>query len=154
MESVETASYAIWFLCGIILILLEVTVAPGLFVGVIFGASAVVVSILMKLGFLPEVIMQVTVFCGCAAAILVVLRVFFPQLAVGKVSSKSEDDTEDGCGIIGSKATVADDFKGSHGVVLMNGTRWNATSEDALIKGDMVTVTSYGSTCLSVEKIK
>lgn len=126
----------LWFVAGIILILLEFG-APGV-VLCFFGAGAIVTSITTGLGLTDSIASQTLVFTLSSVGLLIGLRRWVKSWFVGD-SNSSTDDVEDE--FTGREAAVLSDFEKGSGLVELKGARWNARSDSNLKKGDTVTIT-------------
>lgn len=126
----------IWFIAGIILILLEFG-APGV-VLCFFGAGAILTAITTWLGLTDSIASQTIVFTLASVGLLLGLRRWVKGWFVGDSNSAS-DDVEDE--FTGREAITMSDFEKGSGLVELKGARWNARSEANLKKGDTVIIT-------------
>lgn len=142
----------IWFLLGIILLVMEFAV-PGIFI-LFFGIGAILVA-LVCLIFNPDpsLNVQLIIFIGSSFLLLVVLRRWLKSIFIGREKEgQSFDDTIDD--IIGQKVIVARDIKpGLPGKVEFRGTLWNAEAGESIKKGTPVEITAKDNITLTVKKI-
>ncbi|MBK1828275.1 NfeD family protein [Haloferula rosea] len=136
----------LWFVAGIILILLEFG-APGV-VLCFFGAGAIVTSITTGLGLTDTIASQSLVFTLSSVGLLIGLRRWVKSWFVGDSNSAS-DDVEDE--FTGREARAMSDFAKGAGLVELKGARWNARSEADIKSGDTVIVNRREDLTLYVE---
>ena len=138
----------IWFLVGVVLLLLELAI-PGLIV-FFFGFGAWVVALCLVL-FDMSLTWQLLIFVITSVVSLLLLRrflkdKFFKQDDSNKASLEEE--------FIGKTAIAETNLKpGISGKVSFKGTQWSATSDDTIAKGEQVKITDRDSINLKVKKI-
>jgi membrane protein implicated in regulation of membrane protease activity len=136
----------IWFIAGVVLILLEFG-APGV-VLCFFGAGAILTSITTWLGLTDSIGSQTMVFTLASVGLLVGLRRWVKGWFVGD-SNAASDDVEDE--FTGRQATALSNFEKGSGLVELKGARWNARSESDISLGDVVVITRRQDLTLYVE---
>ncbi|RLE18902.1 MAG: hypothetical protein DRJ08_00355 [Acidobacteria bacterium] len=139
----------IWFIVGIVLMLLEMAV-PGLVI-IFFGIGAIAVSVTCMIAS-PSLAVQLIIFIVVSGLSLGLLRRW---LATKFFSSKD--------GLAGDP-TVLDEFTGKTaivdqaiapgkpGKVEFKGTRWQAESEEEIAAGDVVVILEKENITLKVSK--
>ncbi|MCU5781045.1 hypothetical protein MA04_00345 [Alcanivorax balearicus MACL04] len=139
--------YSYWIILGLILIIAEFLVS-GLLT-IFLGLAAVIVGILVFFGVLNDLTWEITTFAIISLLLLVGARRYLRAWLFGREApSKS---TEDSAGLIGSRATVEQDFVDGIGTVRYRGARWQAQSPVILKTGDMVRITKHDGLWLTVE---
>lgn len=147
MEDIFTQDYSIWFLIGLVLILLEFAV-PGL-VLVFFGVGAWVAAIAC-LAFDLSLNTQLFIFLISSIISLVLLRRVIKNRYVDKATL--EGDLEDE--YIGQTAVAISSFgAGQLGKVVFKGVNWEATSNQSVTEGQQLKITGYKSIRLTVEPL-
>ncbi len=139
----------IWFILGIIMLLMEFAI-PGLVIA-FFGMGALVVAVVCMVAD-PSLTVQLIIFIVSSLVFLVVLRRWLQSKFFGA------DATDP------SEAAVLDEFTGKHAVVTgpvkpgipgkveFKGTGWTATSEEELNVGDHVIILEKDNITLHVKK--
>ena len=135
----------IWFLVGLGLLLLEL-VLPGLVI-LFFGAGAWITALVCAF-FDINLNWQILIFLIASLLGLVLLRRYLKKRFFSKRDDETEDQLEE---FIGRKAKAVEDFKDGAGKVDFKGTRWTARSDDAVSKGQWVTIQSKESLTLYVK---
>ncbi len=139
----------IWFLIGLILLLLEIAV-PG-FVIIFFGAGAWITA-LCYLFFTTGINLQVIIFTLSSVILLLIFRRYLQKQFFG--GNKERVDTL-GDEFIGKTAVAdADIRKGFPGKISFKGTTWTAISEETIPKGYLVEIVGRESINLIVKPIK
>jgi len=140
----------IWFLIGIILLIMEFAV-PGIFI-MFFGLGAIIVAIVCLI-FDPSLNLQLSIFLVSSFLLLIVLRKWLKNIFIGREKEgESFDDTIDD--IIGQKVIVARDIKpGLPGKVEFRGTLWKAEADEEIKKGVPVQITAKDNITLYVKKM-
>ena len=139
----------IWFVLGIIMLLMEFAI-PGLVIA-FFGMGALVVAILCMI-FELSLAAQIGLFILFSLVFIVVLRRwlktrFFGSDAAGIDQSGVLDE------FTGKPAVViAEIAPGRPGKVEFKGTGWKAEAEEALAVGDPVIIVSKDNISLNVKK--
>ncbi len=127
----------IWFLIGAGLLLLEFIV-PGLVI-LFFGVGALITSLACWLGLADTMPMQIIIFCVASLTCLFGLRKYVKLWFVGD-SNKRDDEINSVFVNQVVKVVVAIPGGSARGKVELNGSDWNAISEEPHAVGDMVTV--------------
>ena len=135
----------IWFLIGLGLLLLEL-ILPGLVI-LFFGAGAWVTALVcaltdIKLNF------QILIFLAASLLGLVLLRKYLKVKFFSKKDEEAQDQLEE---FIGRKGEAVDNFVDGAGKVEFKGTRWSARCEEAVSKGQRVTILSKDGLTLIVK---
>ncbi|HJX71652.1 MAG TPA: NfeD family protein [Bacteroidales bacterium] len=139
----------IWFLIGLVLLVLELIV-PG-FVIIFFGAGAWVTAIVCLL-FPIRINLQVGIFTLSSVLLLLLLRRYLRRQFFSEDKSVVETLTDE---FIGKTAVVESDIKKGHpGKVSFKGTTWNALSDVTIKKGQPVEIIGKESINLIVKPIK
>lgn len=127
----------LWFIAGIVLILLEFAV-PGV-VLVFFGIGALVTSVTTWAGLTPEPGSQLLVFALASLSLLFVLRRFVKEWFVG---GSDEDDRDMDDDFTGREARVVRDIPGPglDGRVEIKGAEWRARAPEPIQAGTIVII--------------
>jgi len=127
----------LWFLAGVVLILLEFA-APGVVV-VFFGVGAVITSITTWAGLTPGIGSQTAVFGISSVLLLFTLRRYVKRWFVGN-SADFDGDLDDD--FTGREARVVEDIPGdgADGRVEIKGAEWKARSAEAIPAGAVVII--------------
>ncbi|MFK7909717.1 MAG: NfeD family protein [Akkermansiaceae bacterium] len=133
----ELDAKTIWFIAGLVMILLEF-VAPGVVI-VFFGVGAWVVAGSMWLGLIDSVPAQCLTFSISSLLLLFVLRRYVTSWFVGLSSSGGANIEEE---FIGKTVRVTRVIGGGEatGKVELKGAEWNARCTDELLPGRYATV--------------
>jgi membrane protein implicated in regulation of membrane protease activity len=138
----------VWFIAGLILLLLELAV-PGL-VLFFFGIGAWIAAILYLI-FGIGIDMQLLVFVVSSLLLLLSLRRYVQKLFKGKVNGSGISDKES---LIGEKAVVISAIVPSaRGKVEIHGTNWSAESDTELTPGTTVEITGQKNLTLIVKSL-
>lgn len=152
MES-ESGNLAeiIWFVAGLVMILLEFT-QPGLVI-VFFGAGAWVVSLLVYLDILETLRSQLLVFGGVSVGLLLGLRRWVKGKFYGHISAK-QDLTRNLDEFTGKQVTVLQDVipGKAGGQVEFKGTSWSAVSDQEIKKGETAVIAEMDGLTLVIKK--
>jgi membrane protein implicated in regulation of membrane protease activity len=152
MES-ESSNLAeiIWFVAGLVMILLEFT-QPGLVI-VFFGAGAWVVSLLAYLDILETFRSQLLVFGGVSVGLLLGLRRWAKDKFYGHVGAK-QDLTRNLDEFTGKQVTVLQDVIPGNvgGQVEFKGTSWSAVSDQEIKKGETAVIAEMDGLTLVIKK--
>lgn len=141
----------IWFIVGLILILLEFGI-PGL-ITLFFGFAAWIIAILC-LFIDMSIDMQLIIFIIISIVSLVFLRKHFKKLFEGKMD-KSEFGPDELEEFIGHKAEVIKEITPNHtGKVEFHGTLWNAESDVKIVKSEVVEIIEKKNLTLIVKPLK
>lgn len=138
----------IWFLVGVVLLLLELAV-PGLII-FFFGFGAWIVALCLVL-FDMSPTWQLLIFVITSVVSLLLLRRFLKEKFFRQDESNKASLEEE---FIGKIAIAETDLKpGISGKVSFKGTQWTAMSDDTIAKGEQVKITDRDSINLKVKKI-
>lgn len=152
MES-ESGNLAeiIWFVAGLVMILLEFT-QPGLVI-VFFGAGAWVVSLLVYLDILETLRSQLLVFGGVSVGLLLGLRRWVKDKFYGHIGAK-QDLTRNLDEFTGKQVAVLQDVIPGKigGQVEFKGTSWSAVSEQEIKKGETAVIVEMDGLTLVIKK--
>jgi membrane protein implicated in regulation of membrane protease activity len=136
----------IWFLVGLVLLLLEL-VLPGLII-VFFGIGAWIVAIAVLIFPGLSLTAQFWIFGIASVLGLILLRKFLKDRFF-KQDDKKEGSLDDE--FIGKKATAETDLvAGKPGKVSFKGTQWSAISDCDVEKGQFVKIVDKESITLKV----
>ena len=139
----------IWFVVGLVLILMEFII-PGLVI-VFFGLGAWVAAIFVSIFPLMAFWVQMMIFTVFAVASLVLLR----RTLKKRFFSNQEDAESEGLDdYIGQKAVVEKAIKNGEGKILFKGVSWSAYAEEDIPEGTKVTIIDKDSIKLKVKTIK
>jgi len=139
----------VWFILGLVLLLLEIA-TPG-FILAFFGLGAWATSLATFLGATPRIDLQILIFLAVSIFTLVLFRKKALR-SRGRVATKQHEahnmDT-----MAGSLATVTEDIQpGSRsGRVELFGTSWQAISDEPIKKGNAVEIVSRDNLILKVK---
>lgn len=138
----------LWFVAGVVLILLEFAI-PGVLI-VFFGAGAMMTALLSWAGLLQGALAQLLFFLVSSLALLFGLRRFVAGSFRGDTTQENDEDFK------GKTArAVTDITPGSlDGRVAFQGTEWKAESQVAVARGESVTITGKKNITLAVEPLK
>lgn len=141
----------IWFVAGLVMILLEFT-QPGLVI-VFFGAGAWVVSLLAYLDILETLRSQLLVFGGVSVGLLLGLRRWVKDKFYGHIGAK-QDLTRNLDEFTGKQVTVIQDVIPGKvgGQVEFKGTSWSAVSDQELKKGETAVIAEMDGLTLVIKK--
>lgn len=152
METILKNSGLVWFIAGIILMLLEFLL-PG-FVIFFFGIGAIITALFTWSGAIESTSLQFIVFIVTSVLSLVLLRNKGKKYFRGNVSEADEagmlsDD------IIGEKVIVTEEINPAKltGKVELHGTMWNAVSDIIIVEGELVEIISRKDLSLNVKKV-
>lgn len=139
--------YVLWFLAGLVLVLLEFA-APGVII-VFIGLGAWAASLTTWLGWTTTMASQMTVFAVASLVFLFGLRNLFKGWFMGL--SKSGDARETDEEFLDKEVRVVSAItEGRTGKVEFKGANWNARSTLALNPGDMAVIVSRDGLLLTV----
>ncbi len=138
----------VWFVIGIVLIVLELA-SPGLII-FFFGLGAWIVAISCLLVDI-SLNTQLLIFLLSSIIMLILLRKRFNIIFKGKVSSLSNDDLDSWTG---EKAFVIEEIKPNRiGRVEFHGSNWNAEAEDYIPTGTTVIIVGKNNITLKVKSV-
>lgn len=135
----------IWFLAGLVLLLLEFVI-PGVFI-LFFGIGAWITSLCVYL-FEPSLGVQFVIFTVTSVVSLVLLRKVILKRMIMRTELGSDPDEE----FVGHSAycTVEID-EGHNGKVEFKGTSWSASADTLIKEGQKVNIKSKDGLLLYVE---
>lgn len=142
-----TEPYVLWFLAGLVLVLLEFA-APGVII-VFIGMGAWAASLTTWLGWTPALGGQMTVFAVASLVFLLGLRNLFKDWFMGlsKSGNARETDEEFADKEVRVVTAITEDRAGK---VEFKGANWNARSTITLNPGDMAVIVSRDGLLLTV----
>jgi len=143
----------IWFLIGLILLVLEF-VMPGLIIG-FFGAGAWIVAIvcLVSAYVTGSINAQLIIFIIASVLSLLLLRKWLKGIFLGHVKSK-QDMTEDLNEFIGERVVVkAKITPKAGGKVELHGTNWAAEADEEIEEGTVVEIIAKDNLTLKVKVV-
>lgn len=140
----------IWFIAGLIMILLEF-VAPGVII-VFFGFGAWCVALGMWLGVIESVVVQCAVFSISSLLLLFLLRRYFTSWFVGGTLGSGGNVDEE---FVGKTVRVVHSIGGGEdsGKVELKGAQWTAYCDAPLASGSYATVIKRDGIDLIVQAI-
>jgi inner membrane protein len=137
----------IWFLIGLVLLLLELAI-PGLIV-IFFGVGAWFTALCLKF-FHIGINVQLFIFLTSSILSLVILRKYLKNKFFRENMSAINDLDDE---FIGKTATTETALKtGTVGKIIFKGTTWNAISDSDIEVGKQVKITGKESITLHVTK--
>ncbi len=144
----ELDTQTLWFIAGLVMILLEF-VAPGVIV-IFFGVGAWVVALAMWLGLIDSVPAQCLTFAFSSLVLIFGLRRYVTSWFVGgslNTGAAVEDE------FIGKTVRVVRAIGGGEntGKVELKGAEWNARCDVALQKGSSAVVVARDGLELTVK---
>lgn len=144
----ELSPPVVWFIFGLVVLLLEIAL-PG-FVLAFFGIGAWIVAIILLFFDIPFTY-QLLIFLVSSILLLVILRDKFKTIFIGQ--KKSDDSERDSLNdFIGLIAIVKEDIIPPYsGKVELHGTDWVARSGEKIEKGKLVEILRKESTILFVK---
>lgn len=141
----------IWFLVGLVLLILEF-VMPGLIVA-FFGVGAWIVAIICL--FIPNLHLnyQLLIFIVSSVLSLLLLRKWLKGIFMGHVVSK-QDVKENLEEFIGQRAVVKERIvPNSRGKVEFHGTDWQAEADEEIAEGTAVEIIGKDNITLKVKAL-
>ncbi|MBN1457237.1 MAG: NfeD family protein [Sedimentisphaerales bacterium] len=140
----------IWFLIGVIMLLMEFTV-PGLII-FFFGVGACVVSVVCFFAE-PSINAQLLIFIAASILSLLLLRNRLKAIFIGHSSDK-QDASSDLNEFAGQRAVVIKKITPQNpGKVEFHGTNWNAESDEEIEQGTAVEITAKNNLTLKVKRL-
>lgn len=140
----------IWFICGVVLILLEFAV-PGVIL-IFFGLGAWVAALTTYLGVTKEAASQLLVFAGSSVVLLIVLRRYIRSRFSGFVSERQEPDRNLD-EFTGKTVVVLEDITPMKpGKVEFKGAPWRAESDDSFKQGESGFIEKVDGLTLRIRK--
>ena len=145
----EISPIIIWFVVGLVLILMEFVV-PGLVI-VFFGLGAWVAAIIVAI--FPEMAfwVQMMIFTVFSVATLVLLRGSLKKRFFSNQEGAESEGLDD---YIGQKAIIEKAIKNGEGKILFKGVSWSAYADEDISEGTKVTIVDKDSIKLKVKPIK
>ncbi len=141
----------IWFLVGLVLLILEFII-PGLVIG-FFGAGAWIVAIVCLLSayVAGSINAQLIIFIIASVLSLLLLRKWLKGVFIGHTKSQ-QDLTEDMKEFIGERAVVKEKItQKAGGKVELHGTNWEAISDEEIAEGTVVEIIAKENLTLKVK---
>jgi membrane protein implicated in regulation of membrane protease activity len=143
----------IWFLIGLILLVLEF-IMPGLIIG-FFGVGAWIVAIICLLSayVTGSINTQLLIFIIASVLSLLLLRKWLKGIFIGHVKSQ-QDMTEDLNEFIGERVVVKMKITPrSGGKVELHGTNWTAEADEEIAEGTVVEIIEKDNLTLKVKVV-
>ena len=143
----------IWFLIGLVLLVLEF-IMPGLIIG-FFGAGAWIVAIICLFSAYVQgsINAQLIIFIIASVLSLLLLRKWLKGMFIGHTKSK-QDLTEDLNEFIGERAVVKEKITPkARGKVEIHGTNWVAEADDEIAEGTVVEIIAKDNLTLKVKVV-
>lgn len=139
----------VWFIVGIILMLMEMAV-PGLVI-IFFGIGAIVVSLICMVAS-PSLTVQLIIFIVVSSLSLALLRSWFKTRFFSSTDGMTGDPTV--LDEFTGKTAVAETaiLPGMPGRVEFKGTHWKAESDQEIAAGEVVVVLEKDNITLKVTK--
>lgn len=144
----EISPIIIWFVVGLVLILMEFII-PGLVIA-FFGLGAWVTAIFVAI--FPEMAfwVQMMIFTVFSVASLVLLRRTLKKRFFSNQEGAESEGLDD---YIGQKAVVEIAIKNGEGKILFKGVSWSAYADEDIPEGTKVTIIDKDSIKLKVKPI-
>lgn len=141
----------LWFVVGLILILLEFVV-PGVVLA-FFGIGAWIVSLLVYLDILPSLTSQLIIFSVASLTLLFSLRRWVKDKFFGHISG-AQDLSQNLNEFVGKKVHVLSDVVPgrSEGMVEFKGTNWSAVSDEEIKSGETAVIVKNDGLILIIKK--
>ena len=140
----------IWFLIGLVLLILEF-VLPGLIV-VFFGVGACIVALICLLTDI-SLNWQLVIFIASSILSLLLLRRWLKGMFMGHIVSK-QDLRENLEEFVGQKAVVKETIKPKvGGKVEFRGTNWSAEADEEIAEGTVVEIIGKDNITLKVKAL-
>ena len=145
----EISPIIIWFIVGLVLILMEFVI-PGLVI-VFFGLGAWVTAVLVAIFPNMDFWVEMMIFTVFSVVTLVFLRRSLKKRFFSDQQGAESEGIDD---YIGRTATVEAAIKDGEGKINFRGASWAAMSEDDIPKGTKVIITGKDSIKLKVKPLK
>ena len=141
----------IWFVVGLILILLEFAV-PGVIL-VFFGIAAWIVTVLVYFDLLWSLQTQLLIFGGASVALLLALRRWVKDKFYGHITG-TQDLNQNLEEFVGRPVLVIHDVvpDKTGGQVEFKGSTWNAVADETIKKGETATIVKNDGLTLVIKK--
>jgi len=143
----------IWFLIGLVLLILEF-IMPGLIIG-FFGVGAWIVAIVCLLSAYVQASInaQLIIFIIASVLSLLLLRKWLKGIFIGHVKSK-QDMTQDLNEFIGERVVVKEKITPkAGGKVELHGTNWIAKADEEIAAGTVVEIIAEDNLTLKVKAV-
>ncbi|MFI4911076.1 MAG: NfeD family protein [Sedimentisphaeraceae bacterium JB056] len=141
----------IWFIIGLLLVILEFAV-PGLIV-IYFGLGAILTAILCVI-FNISINVQIIFFVLFSIASLLLTRRYLKNIFIG-TNRATDDGIDTENEYVGKKAIVVVPIDaGGEGKIDFQGSHWKATSKESIEEGCRVVITGHCNLTMSVEREK
>jgi membrane protein implicated in regulation of membrane protease activity len=140
----------IWFLVGVILLVMEF-VMPGLIIA-FFGVGACVVALVCLFTDI-SLNAQLIIFIGSSVLSLLCLRRWLKGIFIGHTKSK-QDMTEDLREFVGERAVVKEKITPKlPGKIELHGTNWQAQADEEIPPGAVVEIIGKDNLTLKVKSL-
>lgn len=141
----------IWFLIGIVLLIMEFT-TPGLVI-FFFGVGAIVVGIVCLI-LNPSFTVQLIIFLLSSVTLLFALRKWLKKVFLGRKNDPESEIIDTIDNFIGERAIVLKKITPAMpGSVELHGTAWKAEADENIRKGSPVEVVGKKNLVLRVKSI-
>lgn len=143
----------IWFVVGLVMVLLEFAV-PGVII-VFFGIGAWIVTILAYFNILPTLESQLLIFCISSIVLLIALRKWIRNKFTGHISDIQNPD-ENLDEFTGKPVKVLSDVLPgqSSGRVEFKGATWSAVSDVPIKEGETATIEKVDGLTLIIKRME
>lgn len=141
----------IWISIGVLLILSELMATS--IVAVFFGIAAILVGLLVQIGWVDSASLQFLLFGIISLALLFTARGRCKRWFVGYTADTNEQPSnlsQD----IGHRVIIHSDFVQGAGRVVLNGVQWDARSNEPLKAGEVAWIINNDGIHLHVSAIK
>ena len=139
-----------WFVCGVVLVLLEFIV-PGVIL-VFFGLGAWMVALTTVMGLTKGTASQLLVFAGASVVLLLVLRRYIRSRFSGFISERQSPDRNLD-EFTGKSVLVLEEISPTKpGKVEFKGAPWRAESEDSFKQGESGLIEKIDGLTLKIKK--
>lgn len=144
-----TTPSLLWFISGIILLLLEMSV-PG-FILFFFGVGAWLTAIACLL-YPLTLTSQLLLFTCSSLVALLTLRSFMNKIFSGSTASR---DSDNALALPGEQVVVVNDIlPPAEGKVKYSGTTWRARAKEKLYAGEMVEIVLQDGLIMEVKRLE
>ncbi len=145
----EFSPILIWFIVGLVMVLLEFAI-PGVIV-IFFGVGAWVTAILVAIFPAMALWVQLMIFTVFSLVSLALLRGLLKKRFFSDQEGAESEGLDD---YIGKKAVVEKAIKDGEGKVRFKGVSWGAFSDEDIAEGTSVMIVAKDSIKLKVKPIK
>ena len=148
---VQSLPAIIWFVVGLVLILMEFAV-PGVIL-VFFGIGAWVVTVFVYFDILTTLTSQLFMFSAASLILLVVLRKWVKDKFYGHITG-TQDLSHNLDQFVGHKVLVLTDVMPGRadGQVEFNGSNWKAVADEEIKQGETATIVKNEGLTLIIKK--